>query len=166
MIVFYSVSVRDWSHLVSGYSTCKHLKQCSFNNSYDFLLYAQFPPTEFLDFWVSLLSRLSKCHCIIITASKYAFPSVPVTWTKRKKTSDYFKWWRNMLHSEPQTYVITSETLQIFVPLSDLSNISDFGRLHSLKKDLLKKGQKRAAIFSWRLQLRYCKIYQKTTSLI
>ena len=41
-----------------------------------------------------------------------------------------------MLHSEPQTYVITSETLQIFVPLSDLSNISDFGTLHSLKKDL------------------------------
>ena len=107
-----------------------------FNNSYDFLLYTQFPPTEFLEFWVSLLSRLSKCHCIITTASKYAFPSVPVTWTKRKKTLDYSKWWRNMLHSEPQTYVITSETLQIFVPLSDLSNISDFGRLHSLKKDL------------------------------
>ena len=136
MVVFCSVSVRDWFHLVPGYSTCKHLRQCSFNNSSDFLLYTQFPPTEFLEFWVSLLSRLSKCHCIITTASKYAFPSVPVTWTKRKKTLDYSKWWRNMLHSEPQTYVITSETLQIFVPLSDLPNISDFGTLHSLKKDL------------------------------
>ena len=44
-----------------------------------------------------------------------------------------------MLDSEPQTYVITSETLQIFVPLSDLSNISDLATLHSLKKDLKRK---------------------------
>ena len=74
-----------------------------------------------------------------------------------------------MLHSEPQMYVVTSETLQIFVPLSDLSNISDLGTLHSLKKDLKWKkqeGQERAAIFSRRLKLRYCKTYQKTSSFI
>ena len=41
-----------------------------------------------------------------------------------------------MLNSEPQTYVITSETMQIFVFLSDLSKIADVRTLLSLKKDL------------------------------
>ena len=41
-----------------------------------------------------------------------------------------------MLNSEPQTYVITSETLQVFVLLSDLSKIPDVRTLLSLKKGL------------------------------
>lgn len=76
-----------------------------------------------------------------------------------------------MFNSESQTYVLTSETLQIFVLLPDLCKIPFLRKLFLLKKTstekgIFEKGQKRAAIFSWRLQLRYCKIYQKTTSLI
>ena len=62
-----------------------------------------------------------------------------------------------MLNSEPQTYVITSKTLQIFILLSDLSKIPDVTTLHSLKrasfeKEIFEKGQKGAAFFS-----RWCK---------
>ena len=57
-----------------------------------------------------------------------------------------------MLNSEPQTYVITSETLQILVLLSDLSKIPNVRTLLSLKKasiekDIFEKGKKRLAIF-------------------
>ena len=41
-----------------------------------------------------------------------------------------------MLNSKPQTCVITSEILQIFVLLSDLSKIPDVRTLLSLKKGL------------------------------
>ena len=58
-----------------------------------------------------------------------------------------------MLNSEPQTNVITSETLQIFYLLSDLSKIPDVRRLlllkrTSIEKKVFEKAQKRVAIFS------------------
>ena len=53
-----------------------------------------------------------------------------------------------MFNSEPQTYVLTSETLQIFVLLSGLCKIPFVRKLFLLKKASIEKGQKRAAIFS------------------
>ena len=58
-----------------------------------------------------------------------------------------------MFNSEPQTYVLTSETLQILVLLSDLCKIPFVRKLFLLKKasiekGIFEKGQKRAAIFS------------------
>ena len=66
-----------------------------------------------------------------------------------------------MLNSEPQTYVITSETLQILVLLSDLSKIPNVRTLLSLKKasiekDIFEKGKKRLAIFSRRCMCIFC----------
>ena len=66
-----------------------------------------------------------------------------------------------MLNSEPQTYVITSETLQILVLLSDLSKIPNVRTLLSLKKasiekDIFEKGKKRLAIFSRRCTCIFC----------
>ena len=65
-----------------------------------------------------------------------------------------------MLNSEPQTYVITSETLLMFLLLPDLSKVSDVRTLLSLKKwPLLKKAfekskrAKRAAQFFQRVPL-------------
>ena len=58
-----------------------------------------------------------------------------------------------MLNYEPQTHVITSETPQFFVLLSDLSKILDVRTLHSLKKDstgkgIFEKGQKKAVLLA------------------
>ena len=58
-----------------------------------------------------------------------------------------------MLNSEPQTYVITSETVKIVVLLSDLSKLRDVRTLpfvkkeHQLKKTFLKKDKKGQQFF-------------------
>ena len=66
-----------------------------------------------------------------------------------------------MLNSEPQAYVITSETLQILVLLSDLSKIPNVRTLlllkkASIEKDIFEKGNKRLAIFSRRCTCIFC----------
>ena len=63
--------------------------------------------------------------------------SLAFPWSKlRKKALDDNKWWRSTLNSEPQPYVITSETLQVFALLYDIWKIPDVRTLLSLKKGL------------------------------